>query len=92
MPSLTAGAQQKLDCDPESWESCWSEQASAFSIHLVATPVIPRVLHHLQYYAYFGGAARHGDCACPGRTWPGRLLQADSRFTVVRPYLCVGRP
>ncbi len=31
MPSLTADAQQKLDCDPESWGCCWSEQASAGS-------------------------------------------------------------
>ena len=29
MPTLTADAQQKLDCDPESWGCCWVEQVSA---------------------------------------------------------------
>ncbi len=46
MPGLTADAQQKLDCDPESWGCCWVEQVStAFRIsHAIEATVLKTAL------------------------------------------------
>ena len=38
MPGLTADAQQKLDCDPESWGCCWAEQ-----VMQACTSIIPEL-------------------------------------------------
>ena len=33
MPSLSVEAQQRLECDPESWESRWAEQVTDTDYH-----------------------------------------------------------